>query len=544
MQLTRKIMTLALLITITLLSSCKDTGAPIIGGGEPPKFDIVTQCPDPANRDRPECIQACIEDQTHPWCVVEEPLKFTCPEDGSFKAVNPFSGEDIVFPEAPATVEIKGAGLMLAADTLKGEKAILSSKDAQLIISLDSASQPLSADLGAVIFSIDTFKNDGQYYAVAGTADNLKVVPFVYGTEIQAEGIKTFSKLGGITQVIVAKSVDISKSAAGKTLPPGMLASVNPPTGGAAEEAAASDINYVYLVTADGDVWRIKFAHLIGGGCVERLYSASENKMVASKIAVAGQYVVFLTSTANDKLEALPADIENFWKKYEGNLIDEKKSHKLITQDFYWLAHHLANLKKSEQFVRVLDLLTSKSGELKDVNQKPSQALRYYATDMLLKGNMLYLAAYIYNINNDMILKDPNVFENMGNIWAAAREGTPVEGSTLKDFANSAGAGILEVDVDKPLTVKNVKLPLPNASDPAVPSSIFTRISASKDKFYLRGENGYLAEAPAEKISGVDKIDLEDYDQLTPWLSIYDEATSQIISSFIFDLEKLGAGDL
>ena len=102
--------------------------------------------------------------------------------------------------------------------------------------------------------------------------------------------------------MVFSTSIDLSGPKNATGLPAGMAASINVPVSGTAAGSSGGSLDFVYLVTAAGDLWRIKFEHLLNGGCVEKLYLAADNKdskgnkMTASKVTVAGQFVTILAA--------------------------------------------------------------------------------------------------------------------------------------------------------------------------------------------------------------------------------------------------------
>jgi hypothetical protein len=543
----RKYIIAILLITLSAFAACKDTG----GGKTPaddPKPAIVPDCTIPENQTKPECVQKCIEDPTLEWCTPDVDAKYTCPTDGSFKAVNPFSGIDATFSDSNASVSNASGNISLAAKPVKdGEFVTLLSGSGSKLFLSQAADAP-SADLGHAVVSIDTFKLNEKVYAIVGTANNLSIVPFSEGNAaFETEGIKALDLIGGIKQVVTISSIDISGSASTKSLPPGMSASVNVPLTGAAATSSGASLNFTYLVSASGDVWRVKNEHLVNGGCFEKLYSASDHKdsknnnMTARKIAVAGQYVVILSATADGALPALDSEGANAWSTYENGLLAADHSQKLITSDYYWLINHLAYPQKSSQKVMVLNLLTSKTGNLEEVQAKVEAINRYFATDLAIKGNSIYFAGF----NDDFVLKstDKEIVEGMTGVLELAKGSVVVLDETAANFLSSAGATIFLVDASSPNKIKTKK-PLPKiAGNTAAP--IFARIAMGGDKIYFRGEDKYFALAKASDLSNLASKKIDGAISAVPWLTIYDENAGQLVSTFIIEpLEKINISEI
>lgn len=543
--------TILIVLAGTLFCSCSDSSKTTGGGKLQPV--VVVDCTIPGNEQKPECVQKCIQDPTLAWCTPAQPTaKFTCPVDGSFKAVDPFTGKELVFPDGPATIDAaSGDNTYFTTAYTEGDLKMLLYNVGEELRMLTAIGTPMT-DLDSTITSADVFHLDGKYYVVVGTANSLQILPFTNKVGdsplLEPDGLTTFENIGGIAQVAVASSIDLSGSSGAKSLPPGMLVSVNVPPDGVVKDASAGNLTFVYLLSADGDIWRIKIAHLLNGGCVERLYSAANNldandrKMAAKRFAVAGQYVVINSATSD--LPPLDGPSTASWVVYEGALIQSRTSHKLITNDFYWLVNHLANPRDSTEKLSMLNLLSASGGSLTDI-QTDSGTKRYHITDLMLRGNMLYATAHQYDMSvfpNSS--PDVEITDNMELVWNSSRSGESAKTDRAVDYISKASSNILVIDLERPTTVNAYILASPEAPHALANVSlpIYTKLSFGNGKLFVVGENKYFASGDIASPNNLTPVRMQapPASTLTPWSSSFDPVSAKIFTSFIYANEKIG----
>lgn len=556
----KKFLTIFLLAAITLSFACEG-GKKGLTPGDNIRTDIVPDCTIPANVTNPECVKQCQTDPTLSWCEALKKEKFSCPTDGSFKAVNPFSGAEIASVEKAQVADAGNLEYVFSAKPFvhEGLETLIAGRGKKLFI--DAVAGSPSVDAGSMVIDVGAFAIDGKLYAVAATEKDITVVPFSKGPEdqvpvIDTNGIKTIDIIGGAKEVLIGSSVDLSGSGYITSAPSGTDISINVPVSGqTVQPVAGGSIDFAYFVSGAGDVWRIKLNHLVGGGCAERVYSADEhpdrnnNPLTTRRIAMAGQYLAVLAATSDMKLPAVQNYADQAWVSYEDKLIDQNKAHKFVTNDFYWLFNHLTDVKGSEQKILVIDLLATSGGLFKEVKKEIDMIYRYYATDLLLRGNVLFFTGYKYSLSSDLLKNadDLHIFNVLYGIWEAARNGTAVTDQATLAFMEDSGPAIFKANVDIPaLTTSHQMLPKPAGMQAGVPLSIFTRLANDGDTIYMRGENRYFAKADAGNISGTKATKINIADPLTPWQTVFGNGQNpSLISTFIIDIyEIIDASDI
>lgn len=278
---------MAILTLALTLAACTQSSVSKLQTSEDLRASIIAQCNTPEKQQSEDCMSKCSTFGDLEWCVKE---KYSCPTDGSYKGVNPYTGEDVALPETPAVVEDPSLSESASATTIDDgtiHSQIITNGEAIMF----GAGTTASLTLGSPIISTATYKDTtGAYYLIAGTAKDLVIVPFSYDAASGAinaikDGMKSFTKLGGIEQVIMAASIDMSKKLLSNSLPIDVMMSSSAP-----KATTSKAVDYVYMLTASGDVWRTKFVQLMSGGCLERIYAATDTER-AERIGVAGQYV-------------------------------------------------------------------------------------------------------------------------------------------------------------------------------------------------------------------------------------------------------------
>lgn len=365
-------------------SSCSEGMMTKTGTDNSPRANIALDCSLAGNMAKAECVEKCIGNPENEWCKKAGGAVFDCPSEGSFKAVNPFTGEELQMPATTPSQENAETNDILAVKPFSAANfnTLLAGRGARLFI--DVIGGEPSMNLGSPINSIDVFKSGEKYYAVAGTASGVKIVPFSHnpekGFEIDEAGTAEFKQLGGVSQVAVAVSVDISASGNAANLPPGMWLSLNAPIGEGPRDAAGSNIDFAYLLDSGGNVWRIKLHHLLNGGCIEKLYSAEAGgqgeKLSAVKFGIAGQYLVLFANSA------------------DGN-----------------------------QQILILNLLASGTGSFKKLDRHLQEDGDIFATDLALLGNKLYVATHTKNGNAYLTVADADRPDAISSYLLPAPEG-------------------------------------------------------------------------------------------------------------------------
>jgi len=527
----------AILIPLIALTACnKSSDSPKAKGGIEVSAAVVKFCTQKENRYEPTCIQVCIQDATQEFCIVEAESRFTCPTDGSFKGVSPFSGDDVALPEILTALPIDGEDLELGLTSL-GEM-IISTRGSDVIITTDKET---IFNVGPLITSVTAVQKEDTLYIIVGTPTDLKVIPLTVGDEITVhkDQMKSITILGGIAQVVAKASIDLSS--AKRETAPGVVTSVNAPEEGVAQGSGASDIDFVYLVTADGDVWRAKISHLVSGGCLEKLYSASihldsaVHKMAARKIGAAGQYLVILASTLDTQLTEIPTLKQNWKSKVNDNPPQP------ILDMFYRFAHKFALPQQSEQKLHAINLMTSEDGNYEEIGIPDGS----FITDIYLAGDILNVAAYAYDLTELPAYESTgDMIDDQIEIWNAARSGSAIADEKLANFVKASTSKAFRFNVANPESLTSGILPKPDSENTLIPSSLILTVTKVKDRLFFRGENGYLAEVEMVDISAPDKVVLEDFIAGSPYLSVYHAVTDTIFTSFISDIESLNVKDL
>jgi len=527
----------AFLIPLLLLTACNKSSddSPKAKGIEV-SAAIVTFCSQKENRYEPTCIQVCIQDSTQEFCAVEAESRFTCPTDGNYKGVSPFSGDDVALPEILTALPIDGGDLKLGLTSLGN--MIISTHGSNVTITTDKET---TFNVGPLITSVAAVQKGDTLYVVVGTPTDFKVIPVTIGDEITVykDQMKSFTLLGGIAQVVAKPSIDLS--GAKREAAPGVATSVNAPEEGVAQSSGASDIDFIYLVTADGDVWRSKISHLVDGGCLEKLYSASIHldsaihKMAARKIDAAGQYLVILASTLDAQLTEIPTLKQNWKSNVSGNAPEP------ILNAFYRFAHKLALPQQSEQKIYTINLMTSEDGNYEEVGITDGS----FITDIYLAGDILNVAAYAYDLTALPAYESTgDMINDQIEIWNAARAGTAAADEKLANFIQASNSKAYRFNLANPESLTSGILPKPDSENTLIPSSLFLTVTKVKDRLFFRGEDGYLAEAEMADISAPDIVSLDEFIAGSPYLSIYHSDTDTIFTSFILDIESLSVKDL
>lgn len=534
---------------IFTLFSCTKSG-PI--DSEERELDVF--CSDAINKTSPKCAKACVDNPGKGWCMADKMVPIECPTDGSFVGVNLFTHEKVELPATPIPVQFGGGSGIFAIDEFSnGEtNALVMSEGSKIYI----GSKDVSIDLGSPVTGASIYIDGETNYVAAGTTTNLKLVPFSFtaengGFKINADGVKTFDQLGGILNIVVKTSPDIlgAKKEAGPV--EGLYTSVNVPAEGGTAIPAAGNINFVYVVAADGNVWRIKLNSILAGGCVERIFDAAKyvddtgHKMVAQKVAAAGQYVAIFASTAGTDLKALPEETTNFWNSY----VSENGIAIPIAEKFHRLAHQYVYPGESAQKIFSINLLTNKDGTFKSTTLVTDDKALPFVSDISIGGNRLYVATFNYDTTDALYLGD-NVsqkFESLANIWKLARGSGIDLMDTLAQyggFIDSAGPGFILVDLDKPETpIAHGRLGSPPLATPDLPAPFFATITAGNGSVFFRAENRYLAIIDAENVGIKNIVTLENGSVLTPYSTIFNSEKQMIITTFITELEKIRLGE-
>jgi len=455
-----------------------------------------------------------------------EPM-FTCPEDGTYKGVNPFDGEDVAFAEEVINISIPENGIISAKAIKDGENTILIfGKGNSLNLKREDETETI--DLGSEILSVETAKFNDTQYLLIGTNQGLKI------KDLAADNITTLDSLKGISKVIVAASIDLSKQRAAN-LPPGVSTSLNLPHSGNEAISSSSTNLFVYLLNNRGEVWRINTLQLINGGCVERLYVPADN-LVANDLSVAGQYLAILTETKLSALPGIGEEAANFWNDYKDEqLAGDPKVYDLTIDKFFWLANHIVHPDASSQSALFIDLLAST--EFTEVSGDP--AISYHITDLKLIGDKVVASAYKYQAADFANLSELNTFTLLSDIWEKARKGIVLEDQDAINISNNNHATLLAADLNKPNEIAEILLPAPEGIAANTPESIFTKLGFDYNNVYIRGENRFFAEVsiadPEVKSSAL----IEQGSNLTPLEVTVDRANKKLITTFIGNLEEL-----
>ena len=531
-----EIKTIFLLLSCTLLfTACTESN----NGSKEPEFDYNEFCTKSENAMSEKCTQVCVEQPDMSWCG-KSTARFTCPNDGTFKAVNPFTGEDLSFPEAKSiSFAVPGSAILGTALLTKGDvDTYLYSKGSKLFI----GDGTVNVELTSTITSIDTITvSDSLFYAAAATIDGMKIVPITYNSdklEIAADDIKSLDILGGISEILIRASPDIS-GGSGTGLPDGMYVSLNKPLGDEAADGAVSNVEFVYMIDGSGNFWRSKFSSLLQGGCVERIFDASESRddkdhlMPAKKIDVAGQYIAILTETAGTELTELPEEAKSQFDAY----IEAEQIPGPIAEKFFWLAYHAAYPDESMQKIGIINLLDSETGTPKFANIDSDSGI--VISDISLFGIKLFASAFVYDKSaSPLSQNDPAaIFKAMEDVWKNVRSGSGENVHT--DFVEKSHSTIAVVDISKTDPVPSTfDISYPEGTSAKTPSPFFIEIATGAGKAYLRGENRYFGYITVDNPS-LTTLPLASGSLLTPYRTIFDTADNEIMTSFISELERI-----
>lgn len=530
---TRHIMIGIGILIIAGLTACSDTSKKGVGT-QLPAFNLVEFCSNPLNKLDTRCTQACITDPTQIWCIVAPQEKFSCPLDGTFKAVNPFTGAELAFPATATVADVSGDYYLGLAPFSDGTTStVFAGRGNILYADINILETTAKADMGAPITGMVTAIIEGIPHVIVATNQNIKLVPFVIADGVisfTADGIKTVAAVGGVKQLIATPSIDLSGSKQAE-VPPGIYSSVSlPPSGEIIKENAVAGENYIFAVSASGNVWRFKAAHLLKGGCAESLYKPV-NDLIPEKMATDGKYVALITNPSDATLPLLA-----------GVSTDVPEGiNTLIYKKFYRLMNQIAMMGDPKQVIKTLDLATSTNGSYKDVGNSYNTNDRYIANDLIISDTSLFMTAYSYNITNNavkIVKSDAEVYKLLFDTWTAARTGSDVEDPD--NYVSTSGLVLIDVNLTNITTVTPRQIAHP-AGTKIVPTSFFATITAGGDSIYIRGENNFFNIKGKDDLDDIakEKVGNDLAISATPLFSVYDTAHELLYTSFIGSVEAL-----
>ena len=499
------------------------------------------------NMESSQCQNECTEQPNLEWCI--KGTSFTCPTDGSFSGVIPFTGKSVsLTSEGTISKNMPEGILAVTSINTKDASYTLFSKGSKIFFS-NNITEP-QIDLGAYILSLSTIKEGTGFTIIAATTESIHIIPTKViadgSIEIINEHVKNISQIGGAYKIITSNSVDLSLKGDFSNLPPEISLSTSELSPKTKKLTPASNNTYIYLISAKQNLWRIKYDHLKFGGCFEKIYDSNDEKRIDKPLYVknfdtVGQYVVAHVATSNKDLPKLEIGAENIWKEYYNSQLSDSDSFEPILNDFYWLTNNIILPNNSVEGLVIFDLLSKKDGSHIYLENNIANGPKYHPIDLMLIGNKLYTTIYTYDNTIFTGINQSDAINTLLTVWNGAKNGINIsENQLAMSFINRSSPQLLQILIDEPIIMQNYTLPSIAYMNgiQETPLPIYNILLEGKDKYYVLGENKYFAEITQEPINMTLKL-IPNAEIGTPWKASFSSNSNNIILSLIKLIELI-----